>query len=304
MLCSADPAAFRANLQEHVHTMALLGFNVYALGILATRDIYLFIGTPDALSAHVAMLRNFFRPWGDELAIDISQTKITSLCLPAVALDTMHVSQHSAATTHHKPISQLHKAVLAGPLSLLKCTPARLEEQMRTLVAAGLCATEEDARRQSMQRFQLLLAHTPEWYLERKAAVLGAGGDDDDVHAACCRTQSLRVMLARPPAVQAGKVRCQLVLTRGAVQHAVRRALLPMKHDTPERSASVQGSVDHPQRTERPWLQADRNVRRGRREAQQAVIQRVRGHRGGAIRAARMARAYPCSSPKGAEPAT
>ena len=55
---------------------------------------------------------------------------------------------------------------------------------MRTLVAAGLCASDADAWRQCMSQTALLSSRTLEWYLEREAAVLEAGGTLGDVHAA------------------------------------------------------------------------------------------------------------------------
>ena len=49
-----------------------LGFRAHALGVLATRNISLLLGTPHALAAHFAMLRSFFHPWGrTSLAEDI-----------------------------------------------------------------------------------------------------------------------------------------------------------------------------------------------------------------------------------------
>ena len=167
-LCIADPEDFRANLQGHVGTMAQLGFNANALGILAMLDISHFLGPPGDLVAHFTMLRKFFHPWGDKLADDIRLTKITPACLPAVALDNVHVPMPSAARAKLRPISRLHKALLAGPRSLLQYSPERLEEQMHTLVAAGLCATEEDARRLSLQRIKLLTARSLQRYLRAK----------------------------------------------------------------------------------------------------------------------------------------
>ena len=63
---------------------------------------------------------------------------------------------------------------------------------MRTLVAAGLCASDADARRQCMSRFTLTISRTLEWYLERKAAVLEAGGTLGDVRAACSQGGSMQ----------------------------------------------------------------------------------------------------------------
>ena len=213
-LCYACPADFRVNLQEHVDAMAPFGFNAHALGLLAKRNMLLLLDPPDKLAAHFAMLRGFFRPWGDELAGDISQTRITSVCLPAVAHDAVHAPDPSATTARHESISQLHKAVLAGPRWLMHITRQGLEERMRTLVAAGLCATEAAARRESMQRTTLLNGRSLPWYLERRAAVLEVGGDEDDVRAAFRQNHSLRVTLARLLLYRRARCAASLMATR------------------------------------------------------------------------------------------
>ena len=195
-LCSANPVAFRAQLQEHVITMAPLGFNANALGIMAMTHMMRLFGTDD-LAAQFTMLRNFFHPWGDELADDIRLTKITAACLPAVVHSAVHVLEEAPAKADHGQISRLHKAVLAGTRSLMIFTWDGLEDTMCTLAAAGLCANEEDARRLSIQRISLLKSRTLGWFLERKAAVLEAGGDEYDVLAACCQNTSLQATLKR-----------------------------------------------------------------------------------------------------------
>ena len=196
-LCSADPADFRANVREHVAAMEPLGFNSHALGVLAVRRLFLFLGTPQALAAQYAMLRSFFHPCSDELAVSVARAIITPACLPAVAPDSeaaRAVPQRGPASGM-APISQLHKAVLAGPDSLLLCTRDGLQTHTRTLIAAGLCATEADAARACMRRTSLLLPRKLEWYLERKAAVLEAGGTLDDVCTACCCPNGLQAAI-------------------------------------------------------------------------------------------------------------
>ena len=78
---------------------------------------------------------------------------------------------------------------------VLEWTREGLTQHMRTLVAAGLFASDEEARRECMLRPKLLMSHKLRWYVERKAAVLEAGGSMDDVLAACCLTQSLEAAL-------------------------------------------------------------------------------------------------------------
>lgn len=191
VLCSTDPIAFRDNLRAHVATMAPLGFNAYALGLLAARDIALFVGSPQALAAHFVMLRSFFYPWGDELADDVRLTNITSLCLPAVAQNAIRAAHEISTSTGIAQISRLHKAMLAGPHATLTFTRESLERHTRTLTVAGLCASTMDAKRECMLRLKLLFSRKLEWYLWRKAAVLEAGGSLADVRAACCRTARL-----------------------------------------------------------------------------------------------------------------
>ena len=196
-LCCTDPVEFRANVLEHVAAMAPLGFNSHALGVLAVRRFSLFLGTPQALAAQYTMLRSFFQPYSDELANSVLRTVITPACLPAVAPDSdaARAMRQYGPTRGKAPISQLHKAVLSGPRLLLCCLPERLPQHMRTLVAAGLYATEAEAARACMQLTSLLLPRKLEWYLEHKAAVLEFGGTLDDVRTACCSTASLQAAL-------------------------------------------------------------------------------------------------------------
>ena len=194
-LCSTDPTAFRANVRAHVNTMAHHGFNAHALGVLASRDISLFLNPPQDLADRYVMLRELFAPWGDALADDLRHTKITSECLPAAALSALVTTGDCSATSDRLAISRLHKLVLSGPVSVLQLTRTRLQEQMATLVAAGLCATGADARRLCMSHNALLAPYRLSWYLERKAAVLEAGGTLHDVRAACCCSASLQTSL-------------------------------------------------------------------------------------------------------------
>ena len=82
--------------------------------------------------------------------------------------------------------------MLAGPHHVLDWTREGLKQHMRTLVAAGLFHSDAEARRECMLRPRLLASHTLRWYVERKAAVLEAGGSMDDVLAACCIAGSLQ----------------------------------------------------------------------------------------------------------------
>ena len=66
-MITCDPPAFRANLGAHVAAMPSLGFNAHALAVLAARYPYAVLGSPDALAAHYAMLREVFHPWGTGL---------------------------------------------------------------------------------------------------------------------------------------------------------------------------------------------------------------------------------------------
>ena len=209
-LCIADPETFRANLLAHVDDVAQLGFNAHALGLLASRHLPTVMGTPQALADRFVMLRALFHPCGDELidADGLRRTNITAECLPAVIRATGSVTAESAS------ISRLHKAMLAGPSLLLSCTPAltSIKKAVRALVAARLFATEDAARRGCMLHNDLINNHTPEWLMERKAAVLEAGGNMDDVRLACSQTQWFATGNAGLAALSALWVRrCHLV---------------------------------------------------------------------------------------------
>ena len=168
--------------------MAPFGFNAHALGLLALRYLATVMGTPQALADRFVMMRALFRPYGDELvdADGLRRTSITAACLPAVVRAT---DSDLAGSTS---ISRLHKAMLAGPSSWMSCTPAVLKKAVRALVTARLFATEDAARRGCMLHTNLMSCHTPEWYMERKAAVLEAGGTMDVVRLACSQSSELQ----------------------------------------------------------------------------------------------------------------
>ena len=123
---------------------------------------------------------------------------MTALCLPAVAHDALVATEAgSVSSVDSQVITQVHKLVLGGSSDILRYTAPSLERHMRTLVAAGLFVDEAEARRGSLQLNGLLAAHTLEWYIERRVAVLEAGGTSDVVRAACAATHGLRSLLAR-----------------------------------------------------------------------------------------------------------
>ena len=135
-LYSIDAEAFRANLQAHVTTMAPLGFNVHALRLLAGRDVTSLMGPPEALQARMRELRAFFHPWGDELAHGLAHTGITHACLPAVAQD-QQPGLSARLATGQAAVSQLHKAVLAGPQGWSWATLEQLEAHMADACGVG-----------------------------------------------------------------------------------------------------------------------------------------------------------------------
>ena len=185
-------------LRKHVATMAPLGFNEHALGVLAARAPYAILGSTDALAAQFAMLRKVFQPWSDELVQDLSRTDITRECLPAVARDAPPPARTTlAAASERGHCSLVHKAMLAGPAEVLCWTREGLEAHMRTLVAVGLFTTGADVRHECTLQLSLLRSRKLEWYLARKAAVRELGGSAEDVLAACCQTTSLQVLLRR-----------------------------------------------------------------------------------------------------------
>ena len=191
--CTRDPEWFRANLHAHVTVMGGLGFNAHALGVLASRNPIRIMTAPDSLAARYTMLRGAFGPAADELYRGtLSRTGITPACLPAVAHDMPDATERSKAGS---AISCLHKAILSGPSDVMRWSPEGLEAHLRTLVAAGLFGSEAQARRGCMRRWNtLLVCHKLEWFLQRRAAVLAAGGSADDVRAVCSLTAGLPVV--------------------------------------------------------------------------------------------------------------
>ena len=188
-ICMREPQRFRSRLLEHVAIMEPLGFNAHALGVMAACNLHLFLAAPQALKAQYNMLRDVFGSCADEPDDDIRHTDITPACLPATAHDvsiTTNVHQTSLV------ISCLHKACLAGPINVMQWSRWRLEQHLHNLVAAGLFADGAAARHACMQESRFLCANTLRWLLERKAAVLAAGGTPDDVRAVCCITASMQ----------------------------------------------------------------------------------------------------------------
>ena len=190
-ICTREPETFRANLRAHVDTMGPLGFNAHALGVLASRNLHLFLSTPQALAARFGMLREVFGPAADELAADIRRTGITPACLPAVAHD-------AAGSCCSRGLGNLVPAQGGARWARRHhaWTQESVEEHLRKLVAAGLFASEAEARHECMRRWnKLLKSRTLEWLLQRRAAVLEAGGTEHDVRAVCGQNASLPVVL-------------------------------------------------------------------------------------------------------------
>ena len=116
-------------------------------------------------------------------------------------------------------LSSVHRAMLAGPDDVLEWTREGLKQHMRTLVAAGLFHSDAEARRECMLQPRLLKSRTLRWYLERKAAVLEAGGSMDDVLAACCHSGSLQAAYPCLLTVAVVKVCCCKARPACAVSH-------------------------------------------------------------------------------------
>ena len=191
-----NPTSFCANLHAHVATMAPLGFNAAALGVVAHRSPATILGSPDALAAQFIMLRKFFSPWSDEVLHRVEgTTMIPSKCLPCVIGEEARVGGQLISSRSAPLISRLHKAVLVGPVSVLEYTGERLQKQMHTLLAAGVSTTEEGVRQQCMSYPQYLPYHKLEWYLRRKAAIEEVGGTFDQVLSAYRAGGSLEVAI-------------------------------------------------------------------------------------------------------------
>ena len=185
MLCIADPAGFRSRLRAHVATMTPLGFNAHALGLLAVQDVSLLTGTTVSLASQYVMLRAIFQPWSDELVTDLhGGSGITQACLPAVPHDLLAALPLAAPET--APVTRLHAAMLSGSSSrALQFTHRGLQQYMSTLVRAGVFDDDSDARRACMHHREHLISRSLKWLVERKAAVLEAGGTIEDARLAC-----------------------------------------------------------------------------------------------------------------------
>ena len=194
LFCSS-PRRFLERLKMHVTTMAPRGFTAAALGVLAARDVRVLLRDPDWLAVQFEMLRAFFAPYGDAPATVTRMTRGLQASLPAVMPCTKQALDTRSAPRQQIDLSCVHRAMLAAPDGVLGWTREGLKQHMRTLVAAGLFHSDAEARRECMLRPKLLESHLLRWYVERKAAVLEAGGSMDDVLAACCATQSLEAAL-------------------------------------------------------------------------------------------------------------
>ena len=195
-LFCASPQHFLERLNMLVTTMAPRGFTAAALGVLAARDVLVLLRDPDWLAVQFEMLRAFFAPYSDAPATVTTMTRGLRASLPAVMPSAKQTLDKRFAAGQQMDLSSVHRAMLAGPHHVLEWTREGLKQHMRTLVAAGLFHSDAEARRECMQRPQLLRSHKLRWYVVRKAAVLVAGGSMDDVLAACCYGGSLQAAYA------------------------------------------------------------------------------------------------------------
>ena len=191
-LFCTQPDRFLDRLNMLVNTMALRGFTAAALGVLAARDARVLLRDPDWLAVQFEMLRAFFAPDSDAPATVTKMTRGLRASLPAVMPCAKQTLDKRFAAGQQMDLSSVHRAMLAGPDVVLEWTREGLKQHMRTLVAAGLFHSDAEARRECMQRPQLLSSHKLRWYVVRKAAMLEAGGSTDDALAACCYGGSLQ----------------------------------------------------------------------------------------------------------------
>ena len=191
-LFCAQPDRFLDHINMLVTTMAPRGFTAAALGVLAARDVCVLFRDPDWLAVQFEMLRAFFAPYSDAPATVRMMTRGLQASLPAVMPRAEQTFDRRCAAGQPVDLSSVHRAMLAGPSLVLEWTREGLKQHMCTLVAAGLFHSDAEARRECMSRPRLLESHLLRWYVERKAAVLEAGGSMDDVLAACCLSGSLQ----------------------------------------------------------------------------------------------------------------
>ena len=191
-LFCTQPDRFLARLEMLVTTMAPRGFTAAALGVLAARDARVLLRDPDWLAVQFEMLRAFFAPYSDAPATVSRMTRGLQASLPAIMPHAEQAPDTRSAPRQQIDLSNVHRTMLAGPNEVLGWTREGLTQHMRTLVAAELFHSDDEARRECMLRPRLLTSRTLRWLLECKAAVLEAGGSMDDVLAACCHGGSLQ----------------------------------------------------------------------------------------------------------------
>ena len=212
-----NPQLFHERLLAHIDTMAPHGFTAAALGVLAARDVRVLLREPDWLAVQFEMLRAFFAPYGDALIAVPPRSTITRACLPAVVAGVKRGADPGSGVARHAALSCVHRVMLSGPDDVLVWTRDGLRQHMRTLVATGLFDVAAEARRECMLRPQLLRGHQLQWHLERKAAVLLAGGSMSDALEVCCHggafSAALPCLLLRQhsgcvPATESRQVLC------------------------------------------------------------------------------------------------
>ena len=211
----AKTEPWQAHLRALVTTMAQYGFNPTAIGALAARDAGVVLRDPDRLAVQFEMLRAFFAPYGDALAVLPRMTKGVPGCLPAVVPEAMRTVDSGRKSGRHADVSCVHRAMLFAHSDVLSWTREGLTQHVRKLVAVGLFEGETEARQGCMLRPWLLQSRQARWYLERKAAVLEAGGSMDDALAACCATGAVAralpvLMLWQHTQCAAPNASCQL----------------------------------------------------------------------------------------------
>ena len=197
---------------------------------------------------------------------------------------------------------------------------------MRTLVAAGLFHSDAEAQSECMLRPKLLMSRQLRWYVERKAAVLEAGGSMDDVLAACCHglvtsncisvscsCGSCQGVLLQTTALTRGQLLCHVACPHAtmcvlpASWQRLKHQFSSIRHVLHDRTAASHTLRCLQQALLRCFTaftpdQRDKlavEVWSKRRQGCRALLQGSHGHSRGAGRATRLCAARRCSRPAG-----
>ena len=142
---------------------------------------------------HFEMLRAFFAPYGDAPDRSIprgQQDHARPACRQSCpASDSPALIRDARSSSHLQSSRACTGAMLAGPAEVLRLDTCRAWRNTCVRWWRPACVARRQLKHdgQCMLRPNLLRSRQLQWYLERKAAVLVAGGSMSNVLAAYCQ---------------------------------------------------------------------------------------------------------------------